>query len=328
MVLKCWYFNINYIQFVRLLSLRWWWVIGTDYSLSVNQHRWRSHCVTGVSVKRPNDWSSINNQNIVWADSGLLECVVIYFKLKSCFPEVETLISFSATFLFSFPLTVWLLEPAVSRDHRRPFLSALFGFFHLKLGFACWMRTVYKSHEESIKSINVECSSICQYHGIVFSFFWSWSTSTAPRFLRITVRKSLCWNIKWQLNIQCWSWSIVDDFFAILCSVIRKVLRSRKMCPMKIAAPRDSHHHALSLKSQRQAATDVGLKLSQWRPPEWTSGSQRYFHSRLFNLRHRVFVSSPKGCVDCCFLQRLLEFWAQQEVVGTTLLLRWAKFFL
>lgn len=220
MFFTCWYFNINYIQSVRQLLLRWWLVIGTDYSLSFNQHWWRSHCVTGVSVKRPNDRSSINNQNIVWADSGLMECVVIYFKLKSCFPEVETLISFSATFLFSFPVAVWLLEPAVSCDHHRcPFLSALFGSFHLMLGFACWMRTVYKSHEESINQCRVFKHLPISSHTDIFFLFLVMKHINSPLlFTDYRKEKPLLkhqMTVEYSMLVMIDSWWLFCDF--VLC---------------------------------------------------------------------------------------------------------------
>lgn len=103
-----------------------------------------------------------------------------------------------------------------------------------------------------------------------------------------------------------------DDFFAILCSVIRKVLQRR------ITVPWWSRYQWDSKQSE------IPMPLHHWRvvrnhpikdlvnEPVVPKANERYFNSRLFNIslkhRNRVFISSPRGCVDCCFLQRLLRF--------------------
>lgn len=55
-----------------------------------------------------------------------------------------------------------------------------------------------------------------------------------------------------------------DDFFAILCSVIRKVLQRRKNCPMMIAISVGFACHALKKQSE------IPVPLRHWRVVETT----------------------------------------------------------
>lgn len=85
-----------------------------------------------------------------------------------------------------------------------------------------------------------------------------------PCFQKIKIRKSLRWNIKWHWveYSMLVMFDSFDDFFAILCSVIRKVLQRRKNCPMMIAISVGFALHALknSLKSPCHSTTDVWSK--------------------------------------------------------------------
>lgn len=120
-------------------------------------------------------------------------------------------------------------------------------------------------------------------------------------------------------NIQCWSWLIVSmTFLQFLCSVIRKVLQRRKRSvpwwPRDRQDSRIMPHESWVWKSP----CHVAPRTRGWNHPseDLTSGplvlkaDQRCFDSRLFNRRHHVCISSPKACVDCCFLQKLLRIWS------------------
>jgi len=112
-----------------------------------------------------------------------------------------------------------------------------------------------------------------------------------------------------------------DDFFAILCSVVRKVLQRRITVPWWSRYQWDSR--VMPWKKQ----SEIPVPLHHWRvvrnhpikdlvnEPVVPKANERYFNPRLFHSlivslkhRNRVFISSPRGYVDCCFLQRLLRF--------------------
>lgn len=113
-----------------------------------------------------------------------------------------------------------------------------------------------------------------------------------------------------------------NDLFAILCSVIRKVLQRRK----KLS--HDDHNIGGICASCLEKQSKIPVPLHHWRVVETTPfkdlvnepvvlKANERFNSRLFNLRlkhrNRVFISSPRRCVDCRFLQRLLRFLGHQE---------------
>lgn len=91
-------------------------------------------------------------------------------------------------------------------------------------------------------------------------------------------KKSLCWNIKWRRAEYSMlvTFDSFNDFFAILCSVVRKV-----NCPMMIATSSGFVSHVLktkekkkSLKSPCPSTTDGWSKPPHCRPCERASGSQ------------------------------------------------------
>lgn len=134
-----------------------------------------------------------------------------------------------------------------------------------------------------------------------------------PCFQKIRIRKSLCWNIKWH-----WvEYSMLvmldsfDDFFAILCSVIRKVLQRRKNCPMMIAISVGFAHHASSLKipvprRHRRVVETIPVKTS-W-VNQWFSRQMKGISIQGSLISDTMFLFPLQEGVDCCFLQRLLKF--------------------
>lgn len=145
-------------------------------------------------------------------------------------------------------------------------------------------------------------------------------TSTTPAFKKNKIRKSLCWNIKWHW-VESSMLVVFDSFKWLFCNFV--------LCDKKGTSEKKKlSHDGRDISGIRASC----LEKTVWNPratPPLTCGrnhpvkdlvnepvvlkaNERYFNSRLFNLRlkhrNRVFISSPRGCVDCCFLQRLLRF--------------------
>lgn len=121
-------------------------------------------------------------------------------------------------------------------------------------------------------------------------------------------KKSLCWNIKWRRAEYSMlvTFDSFNDFFAILCSVVRKV-----NCPMMIATSSGFASHVLKKKEKKKVWNPHA-------PPPLTGGwnhptadlvnetvvlkaNERPFNIRLRH-RNRVCLSSLRGSVDCRFL--------------------------
>lgn len=121
-------------------------------------------------------------------------------------------------------------------------------------------------------------------------------------------KKSLCWNIKWRRAEYSMlvTFDSFNDFFAILCSVVRKV-----NCPMMIATSSGFASHVLKTKEKKKVWNPHA-------PPPLTGGrnhptadlvnepvvlkaNERPFNIRLRH-RNRVCRSSLRGSVDCRFL--------------------------
>lgn len=121
-------------------------------------------------------------------------------------------------------------------------------------------------------------------------------------------KKSLCWNIKWRRAEYSMlvTFDSFNDFFAILCSVVRKV-----NCPMMIATLSGFASHVLKTKEKKKVWNPHA-------PPPLTGGrnhptadlvnepvvlkaNERPFNIRLRH-RNRVCRSSLRGSVDCRFL--------------------------
>lgn len=122
-------------------------------------------------------------------------------------------------------------------------------------------------------------------------------------------KKSLCWNIKWRRAEYSMlvTFDSFNDFFAILCSVVRKV-----NCPMMIATSSGFASHVLKTKEKKKKVWNPHA------PPPLTGGrnhptadlvnepvvlkaNERPFNIRLRH-RNRVCRSSLRGSVDCRFL--------------------------
>lgn len=138
-----------------------------------------------------------------------------------------------------------------------------------------------------------------------------------PCFQKIRIRKSLCWNIKWH-----WvEYSMLvmldsfDDFFAILCSVIRKVLQRRKNCPMMIAISVGFARHALSLK--------IPVSRRHWRVvetiPVKTSWVNQWFSRQMKGISIQGSLISDtmflfplqEGASTAASFRGYWSFWAQ-----------------
>lgn len=139
----------------------------------------------------------------------------------------------------------------------------------------------------------------------------------------IKIRKSLRWNIKWRRveYSMLVMFDSFDDFFAILCSVIRKVLQRRKNVPWRPRYRWDSRLMPWKKQFWNPRATPP-LTCGQDRPtkdlvnePVVLKANGRYFNSRLFNIRlkhrNRVCTSSPRGCRLVLLSEAAEVFWAQ-----------------
>lgn len=188
------------------------------------------------------------------------------------------------------------------------------------------------------ESINAKHSSICQSKRTQ-SVFKKTSGHEAqqdinnPCFQKIKIRKSLRWNIKWH-----WvEYSMLvlfdsfNDFFAILCSVIRKVLQRRKNCPMMIAISVGFARHALKKLSE------IPVPLHHWRMVETTllktSRMSQWFSRQMKGISIQGSLISDSS-TETVFLFPLREgvstaasfrgcsgFWAHY-IVGAALLPR------
>lgn len=79
-------------------------------------------------------------------------------------------------------------------------------------------------------------------------------------------KKSLCWNLKWRRAEYSMlvTFDSFNDFFAILCSVVRKV-----NCPMMIATSSGFVSHVLKTKEKKKKS-EIPMPLHHWRVVETT----------------------------------------------------------
>lgn len=178
------------------------------------------------------------------------------------FFKMWKLLSFSpsATFLFySLPVVDWLPRPPVSLDYYHPSFPLLVWFLSPQAGICVMSVDSPQSPEESI---DAKHSSICQSKRTqsvlkkTSGHEAQWDINN-PCFQKIKIRKSLHWNIKWHWveYSMLVTFDSFNDFFAILCSVIRKVLQRRKNCPMMIAISVGFARHALEKTVWNPCAT-------------------------------------------------------------------------